>query len=119
MSLTDVKRWRAGDPPRLLSSQWWNLANRKLDDVRLVGTALIVRICRSSFGLQSQVELLRAVLDCLCEKAGLDRQDVYLWVHGVVLVALYRATVKLASSMDHCIVLQVISNSQLRVNATC
>mmetsp|Transcript_43044 Transcript_43044/g.98991 ORF Transcript_43044/g.98991 Transcript_43044/m.98991 type:complete len:614 (+) Transcript_43044:62-1903(+) len=39
---------------------------------------------RSSFGLQSQVELLRAVLDCLCEKAGLDRQDVYLWVHGVV-----------------------------------
>jgi len=34
--------------------------------------------------VQSQVDLLRAVLDCVCEKAGLDRQDTYLWVHGVV-----------------------------------
>jgi len=32
----------------------------------------------------SEVELLRAALDCVAERANLDRQEVYLWVHNVI-----------------------------------
>lgn len=30
------------------------------------------------------VELLRAALDCVAERANLDRQEMYLWVHGSI-----------------------------------
>jgi len=31
-----------------------------------------------------QVELLRAALDCVAERASLDRHEMYLWVHSVI-----------------------------------
>mmetsp|Transcript_51651 Transcript_51651/g.102665 ORF Transcript_51651/g.102665 Transcript_51651/m.102665 type:complete len:391 (-) Transcript_51651:8-1180(-) len=36
------------------------------------------------FHLDSTLELLRASLDCVAERAGLDRQEVYLWVHNAI-----------------------------------
>lgn len=38
----------------------------------------------SGFHLDSTLELLRASLDCVAERAGLDRQEVYLWVHNAI-----------------------------------
>jgi len=36
------------------------------------------------FHLDSTLELLRASLDCVAERAGLDRQEVYLWVYNAI-----------------------------------
>lgn len=39
---------------------------------------------RASHTEAGTAELLRSALDCVAERAGLDRQEMYLWVHGVI-----------------------------------
>jgi hypothetical protein len=39
---------------------------------------------RAAQGVTVQLEVLRAALDCVAERANLNRQDMYLWVHDVI-----------------------------------
>lgn len=49
-----------------------------------MGGSCIAPMSPSGKGGRSQVDLLRAALDCVAENANLDRQEMYLWVHNVI-----------------------------------
>lgn len=42
------------------------------------------KVSKGPDNCNQQVELLRAALDCVAERAALDRQEMYLWVHSVM-----------------------------------